>query len=273
MVDGLLLVISFFAGILGTFIGGTQTFICTGFIGIVVAILQACGSDTSFIETYILNGLFLPCIIFNGAVLATAYAAKHYDIYGYETGRSLAFTQDYKVLLAGGCAGVLGYLIYAFAVYFDFPMDQGALSVVLVGIIVRLFLNQQQNINHQSIRFLKQCSISYWLYQLLFAIAISLCMGIVAKETGLYTIGFSVSAFSLIFALMDSAFPATHHITLVAGYAFMQTQSLWICVLFGVLAHLIGHIFSYVFNLECGTHIDPPAVAIGSLSLVLFTLF
>ena len=55
--------LTFFAGILGTFIGGTQTFICTGFIGIVVAIVQACGGDVSFLEPYILNGLFLPCIL------------------------------------------------------------------------------------------------------------------------------------------------------------------------------------------------------------------
>ena len=89
MFDGLLLILAFFAGILGTFIGGTQTFICTGFIGIVVAIVQACGGDVSFLEPYILNGLFLPCIIFNGSVVATALAS-HYNekIRGFETGRS-----------------------------------------------------------------------------------------------------------------------------------------------------------------------------------------
>ena len=56
MFDGLLLILAFFAGILGTFIGGTQTFICSGFIGIVVAIVQASGGDVTFLVPYILIG-------------------------------------------------------------------------------------------------------------------------------------------------------------------------------------------------------------------------
>lgn len=274
MFDGLLLILAFFAGILGTFIGGTQTFICTGFIGIVVAIVQASGGDISFLEPYILNGLFLPCIIFNGSVVATA-VASHYNekIRGFETGRSMAFIQDMRILLAGELAGVAGYLIYAVALYYDFPIDQGALSVVIIGVLARLVLNQEQFMNKSSLLFLKTRSINYWSYQLLFALAISFCMGVIVRYTGLYTIGFSISAFSLIFALIDGSFPAIHHITLVAGYAYWQTQSMVLCLIFGLLAHLIGLLFSYVFNLECGTHVDPPAVAIGSLSLVIFTLF
>ena len=77
MFDDLMLILSFFAGVLGTFIGGTQTFICTGFIGIVVAVVQACGGNISFLEPYVLNGLFLPCIIFNGSVVATALVIKY----------------------------------------------------------------------------------------------------------------------------------------------------------------------------------------------------
>ena len=174
MFDGLLLILAFFAGILGTFIGGTQTFICTGFIGIVVAIVQACGGDVSFLEPYILNGLFLPCIIFNGSVVATA-VASHYNekIRGFETGRSLAFIQDTRILLAGGLAGVAGYLIYAVALYYDFLIDQGALSVVIIGVLARLVLNQEQFMNKSSLLFLKTRSINYWSYQLLFALAIS----------------------------------------------------------------------------------------------------
>lgn len=100
-------------------------------------------------------------------------------------------------------------------------------------------------------------------------------MAYFAKETGLYTIGFSISALSLIFALNDSAFPATHHTTLVAGYAIAQTGNILIAVaiVFGVIAHFIGLLFGMVFNTDCGTHVDPPAVAIAICSLILFTLF
>ena len=69
-------------------------------------------------------------------------------------------------------------------------------------------------------------------------------MAYFAKETGLYTIGFSISCFKhLSFALSDPAFPATHHTTLVVGYAMAQTGNILIAVIFGVIAHFIGLIF------------------------------
>lgn len=106
-------------------------------------------------------------------------------------------------------------------------------------------------------------------------------MAYFAKETGLYTIGFSISALSLIFALNDPAFPATHHTTLVAGYSIAQTGNILIAIAFGVIAHFVGLLFGMVFNTGCGTHVstgcgthvDPPAVAITICSLILFTLF
>ena len=51
--------IGFFAGILGTLIGGTQTFICTGFAGLLVIIFNHCGIDTTFLNEVISNNLFL----------------------------------------------------------------------------------------------------------------------------------------------------------------------------------------------------------------------
>lgn len=88
------IIIAFFAGIIGTLIGGTQTFICTGFVGLLVIIFNHCGIDTTFLNEVIYNNLFLPCIIFNAAGLATAYAGTKYDIRGVATSRSLASTND-----------------------------------------------------------------------------------------------------------------------------------------------------------------------------------
>ena len=61
---------------------------------------------------------------------------------------------------------------------------------------------------------------------------------------------------------MDLCFflPATHHTTLVVGYAMAQTGNILIAVIFGVIAHFIGLIFGMMLNTDCGTHIDPPAV-------------
>lgn len=72
---------------------------------------------------------------------------------------------------------------------------------------------------------------------------------------------------------IDTAFPATHHTTLVAGYAIAQTGNILIAVAFGVIAHFVGLLFGMVLNTDCRTHVDPPAVAIAICSLILFTLF
>lgn len=265
--------IAFCAGAIGTLIGGTQTFIITGFVGILVFCLQAAGVETTFLNDTVLNTVFLPCIIFNGAGFATAYAALNHNIRGVDTGRSLAFTADPKVLIAGGIGGLGGYLVYAFENYFHFPVDTGAISVLTIGILGRILFNKEQAYNQKGVNFLKKPQIKFWSFQLIMTIVISFVTAYLIKETGLYSIGFSISAMSLIFALNDPAFPATHHITMVVGYAIMQTGNIFIAIIFGIISQIIFIIFGMTLNTDCGTHIDPPAVSIGLLSFILFTLF
>lgn len=263
------------AGGLGTLIGGTQTFIITGLIGIIVIIIQVCGADVSFLNEVVLNTFFLPCIIFNGAGFATAYASHlGYSIKGTETYRSLSFTNDPRVILCGSLGGFLGYVIYALANAMQLPMDTGALSVFLIGLLGRiLFAQPHHYYNANNFKRLRRPDWFALSYQFIFALMISLAMSYFAIKTGFYTIGFSISALSLLFSFTDPAFPATHHITLVAGYAVMQTQRVFYGVMFGLLAQVIFFLFAAVFNTDCSTHIDPPAVAIGICSLILFTVF
>ena len=44
------IILAFFAGILGTLIGGTQTFICTGFVGLLIFLLEHVGVNTTFLN-------------------------------------------------------------------------------------------------------------------------------------------------------------------------------------------------------------------------------
>ena len=74
------IILAFFAGILGALIGVTQTFICTGFVGLLIFLLEHVGVDTTFLNEALSNNLFLPCIIFNAAGLATAYAGTKHNI-------------------------------------------------------------------------------------------------------------------------------------------------------------------------------------------------
>lgn len=52
------IILAFFAGILGALIGGTQTFICTGFIGLLIFLLEHVGVDTTFLNEALSNNLF-----------------------------------------------------------------------------------------------------------------------------------------------------------------------------------------------------------------------
>lgn len=270
--DWLMMILAFMTGILGTFLGGTQTFVCTGLIGLVVSVCTLLGYEVSFLNDVVLNVLFLPCIIFNGAGVATAYAAKNHDIRGVNTDRSLLFTKDYKVFLCGGIFGLLGYLLFTFFTYLNAPLDIGALVVVSVGIIGRLLFNQEQWINKKAFTPSKNAMINLLSFQLILSIGVSFITILLVQLTGITAIGFYVSAFSLIFAFKYPQFPATHHISMVVGYAFVQTGNIMISLIFGVLAHLLFTIFGITFNVDCGTHIDPPAVAIGTFSLIIMTL-
>lgn len=270
--DFMMIILSFFAGVLGTFLGGTQTFICTGLIGLIVSFFSLAGYDVQFLNDIILNVLFLPCIIFNGAGVATAYAAKNHDIRGVNTDRSLLFTKDYKVFLCGGIFGVVGYLLFTIFTSLNLPLDIGALVVVLVGIIGRLLFNQEQWINKKAFTPSRNAMVNLLTFQFILSIGVSLITILLVDLTNIVSIGFYISAFSLIFVFKYPQFPATHHISMVVGYAYVQTGDIFISLLFGVMSHLIFTVFGLFFNVDCGTHIDPPAVAIGTLSLIIFIL-
>lgn len=267
------LLLALLAGGAGSLIGGTQTFIMTGFVGILSYVLEASGVDVTFFNDYVLNTFFLPCIIFNGAVVSTAYSAKYYDIRGVHTSRSLAFTKDIKVILMGCLGGGCGYIVYALLDSIGFPADIGAFSVLSIGLITRLLFNQENKINMDNLTHLKTFPTKELSFQLLMGLIISMAMSYFAYKSKLYTIGFSISALSLMFGLTDPAFPATHHTTLVAGYAVMQTGSVALGVVFGVISHMMSYVFGEIFNTDCGTHLDPPAVPIALLSFILFTFF
>ncbi len=266
-----MILLTLLAGACGALIGGTQTFIITGFLGVLLHVIEFAGVDVTFYLNYVLNLFFMPCVIFNGACVATAYAANHYDIKGYHTNRSLTFTNDIKVVLMGSLGGLLGYGLYTIANMI--PVDAGAVSVLTVGILCRFLLFKGERINKDRLNHLKTFPIKEISFQIVIGIIISLAMSYFALETKLCTIGFSISALTLIFGLSDPHFPATHHTTLVAGYAVMQTGNILMGVIFGLISHMINYVFCEVFNTDCGTHIDGPAIAIAICSFVLFVFF
>ena len=139
--------LAFFVGIVGCIFGGTQTFIVTGFVGLFIYALQAVGITNAFLSETLMNTVFLPAIIFNAATVSTAYAARHYDIDGWDVNHSLLFTHDPFVSLLAGLGGVAGYLVFVFARAINLPADQGSFSVIVIGVLARLLLGHGNWVN------------------------------------------------------------------------------------------------------------------------------
>lgn len=262
------------AGVIGTLIGGTPAFIILGLAGIIMIIMNTCGVDTTWFSMYVVNLMLLPAVIFDGDVVAVAFTAKkREDINGWDTWRSLSFTMDPKVLLIGFGTGVVSWLLFSFANTMNFPCDCGAFTVMTVAILTRLFLSKGRKVNPDGRRILTNLPLNVWLFHIIFAGILAFVFGYFTEFTGNYFIGFYVSALSLIFLVVDPVFPATHHITLVAGYAMMMTHNLVVAVILGILSELLCYAFTIVFNDKCSTHIDPPTVPILLFSFLLFVIF
>ncbi|MDD6712038.1 MAG: hypothetical protein PUE27_08170 [Sharpea porci] len=251
-------------GGLGSLIGGIQIFIITGFVGLVSIFAH---------NQFFSQPLLIPAIVFNGAVVATAYASKKYQIKGFDISQPLVTTEDPLVFIFGALGGFIGYCLFHLASFFQFPFDPGAFSIVVVGTCTRCILGSKQLYNHRGLVFLEEGDKRYWIYLVLFALSISYLTGYLTLKTKDYALGFSLSAFSLVFSLHDAHFPTTHHITLIAGYTMIYTHDMLLTLLFGVLAETICDLFARVFNTDCGTHIDPPAVSILLCSFLLLILF
>lgn len=270
------ILLAFFAGVLGSILGGTPVFICTGFVGLIWSIMTLLGFQgmpVEIVDSILLNLIFVPCISFNGAVIATAYASRHHNIRGVNTERSLLFTKDIRVFLCGGITGIIGYLLLQGFTKLNIPMDIGALVVVLVSVIGRILFNQEQWINKKGFVPSQRAMMNLLVFQVILSLIIALLSCLFVDLTKITAFGFYISAALLIFSLIYPQFPATHHISMIAAYMFVQTGNICLSVIFGILSQLLFTIFGIYFNVDCGTHIDPPAFAIATLSLIIFTLF
>ena len=271
--------LSFFLGIVGAIIGGTQAFIMVGVAGLFIYALQAAGVSSAFLTDTLLNTVFLPAIIFNAATVSTALAAKRgHKIDGWDVTHSLLFTHDPVVMFTAGLGGLAGYLVFVLAQMLNIPADQGSFSVIIIGVLTRLVLGDGHWKNPNATAYYNEQGVNYWIFQLINAVGVCGVTAIVLSQVPpeFYTVGFSISAALLLLQSYDRqglTYPTTHHETLIVGYAMAATGgNVVVSVLFGMLSNLIYLLFARYFNERCDTHLDPPAVAIEICSLILWTL-
>lgn len=274
-------------GVIGTILGITPSFIVYGLMGIVGVLVP-----TAFLNNDIVNILFLPGICLAGGVAGLAYGATrdNYQLEGTNGTKSLWVSCDIQIYMAGGIFGVIGYAFVTLFAYLKLPMDCGAATVFISGILARKLIAKTNILScrKEDIKNILEY-MKMNIANLFFSPAVlAIITAIVVQRTGNVFICFYISAISLYFIQIDPKFPATHHITLTAAYAASACINPYLGIAMAIIAGIGSQIIFESFNMLCNygiycnkeklgtilqntSHIDPPAAAIFVISIVVFT--
>jgi len=104
--------------------------------------------------------------------------------------------------------------------------------------------------------------------------------GYIWLQTGSIFLGYAISAISLLFLNLGvEKIPVTHHITLLGAVGAVAVDpvagsvvALLAAGIFGVLSGLAGEVTQRLFYSHSGTHVDPPAMAIAIMMLLVWLL-
>ncbi|NMB40619.1 MAG: permease [Firmicutes bacterium] len=285
------LLLGFAGGVLGACFAALPAFAICGIFVLMGVALTFTGAGSLFLDNIAFGCIVGPQTAFAGGVAAAAYAAsrKYLDT-GRDVCTALSGLNKPDVLLVGGLFGSLGVaLVWVFQTLLPFGWngfhwtDSPGLTVFISAIIARLMFGktgllgkvpQGENRWQPSIE-------NSWLPQMFSGFQIlviglsfgflSSCLAlIVGFDNGGIVVGFGLSAVTLF--LMQAGFniPVTHHITLIAaGACAASGGSLLWGAIFGALAAFVGEYEGRLFLIFGDTHIDPPAMAIWSMWIVL----
>lgn len=259
----------FGGGVFGAAIGALPAFIFTGFLVLVGAAVAVASGNPVVLNSIAFGPYFGPNVSFAAGVAAAAFAARAGLVpAGNDLTVALHKTKSFAVLLIGGVFGVVGHLIASALNFGKFPSDNIAIAVVVSGCLARLMFGKTGLFGKSDKPKRLGPAGDSIAMNLLFSAAIGFLAAYAGLITGVPTLGFGISAVSLIFTQTGSAVPATHHITLPAAVAAAAFGNLWMGALFGALGFLVGDFGGNLLNQNVDTHIDPPAFAIAILTLV-----
>jgi hypothetical protein len=294
-IDILYLLVAICGGAFGAAIGALPAFIMCGIIGLFGVASGISGADFNWHGILTFGPFFGPHIAFAGGAAATAYAKKMgYLDSGRDIVAALMGLKKPQVILVGGIFGGLGYLIQtgAAAVFTKGQFDTVAFTVVAVALISKVvfgngLLGPLTDEAKARGRF-AYGGENVWLpwqetmaEKVVIAIAAG---GLSAFVTHMMLlnpatagqapyVGFLVSATLLLFLQYGTTIPVTHHLTLCAAYGvlFSGGDILW-GIAIAVIAAQLADIGARLFLIHGDTHVDPPAFAIFTGSLVAYLL-
>jgi hypothetical protein len=280
-IDWSLLPVAFAGGALGAALGASASFIVTGIFVLLGVAIAAAGGGTAFIGNVAFGPLLGPHIGFAGGAAAAAFAmrAGHHGS-GRDLGRGLAGLNRPDVLLVGGLFGLLGFLIQAgiAATPLGPLTDSVALTVFLSAVIARLAFSRTGLFGDRSqpgewVAFQRD-----WPQVLTLGAVLGTCSAFLVQAIGAGkggdVAGFGLAATGLLFLHTGTTVPVWHHIALPAAIGYTASGgSLWVGTVCGVAGAVLGEVYARLFLNHGDTHIDPPAAAIATLTLVLKLIF
>jgi hypothetical protein len=230
---------------------------------------------------------------------------------GYHFGKDITYAFGTKpdILAVGAVFGVVGVIINQVAAGLGLPLDTIALTVFLSAVLVRVAFSypligepagdgyldmspfergEEQTATDGGVERVRPAT-EPWLphqYEWAGVTVIGLVGGVLGAyiwlETGSFFLGYAISAASLLFLNLGvEKIPVTHHITLLGssgaaiGAAAVSSPLVALLVggIFGALAGLFGEVTQRVFYAHSGTHVDPPAMSITVMTVLIGVLY
>lgn len=295
--DWQVLIAAFAGGAFGAAIGALPAFIFCG-VALLVGVAVALSGGGNAVLDVVANGPFFgPHVAFAGGVAAAAYSARRRQIGdGKDIAIALAEIGKPGPLFVGGLFGVAGQLIMGLGgSWLDSWTNGIAFTVIVLGIAARLMFGRTglfgavdpgTSLRQRFATTAERAWVphqSKWSQAALLGLVAGIISSYVALEIGrrlpevagaAVSIGFAISAVSLIFAVVGKGVPVTHHMTLTAAVAASlcadMTTGLIVGAVVGAIAGLLGEFLARAFQVHGDTHIDPPGNTIWSLTAVVF---
>jgi hypothetical protein len=284
-------------GLFGAAIGGLPAFIFTGFLALVGVALALAGAEYNFLANVTFGPTFGPHVTFCGGAAAAAYAARKGKLEnGRDIATPLAGTADMAILGVGAAFGLLGYVaveVLSAPDWMSTNTDVIALVVALSNVLARVMFGRTGVLGKMSdearrrgrLRTGDDASWVQWQEGWKESLVLGGGLGIMAAwlatnagaiddETArlIVPFGYALSAISLIFLAFDRPVPVTHHMTLMGALGAVVFDNILWGAVFGILAALLGELFSRLFLIHGDTHIDPPAWAIFPVTTIILVI-
>jgi hypothetical protein len=284
-------------GLFGAAIGGLPAFIFTGFLALVGVALALAGAEYNFLANVTFGPTFGPHVTFCGGAAAAAYAARKGKLEnGRDIATPLAGTADMAILGVGAAFGLLGYVaveVLSAPDWMSTNTDVIALVVALSNVLARVMFGRTGVLGRPSDEARRRGRLRTgddaswvqwqegWKESLVLGGGLGIMAAWLATNAGaiddqtarlIVPFGYALSAISLIFLAFDRPVPVTHHMTLMGALGAVVFDNILWGAVFGILAALLGELFSRLFLIHGDTHIDPPAWAIFPVTTIILVI-